>query len=251
MRRLRALFWSIGVFVAACGQSPPEPPDITLDPANLNVLFIGNSLTYFNDLPGMLHALVDSAGAGPVVVATSAFPNVGLEDHWNSSATRSLLDRSGWDFVIMQQGPSATEGRPSLLAYGQRFADEIRRVGATPAFYMVWPSNARFFDFDGVSESYRMAADSADALLFPAGEAWRVAWETDPNLPFYGPDEFHPSVQGSYLAALVMFEQVTGLSAAGLPRILETAQAGRITIPEGVAAALHAAATEANQRFAR
>ena len=54
----------------------------------------------------------------------------------------------------MQQGPSATEGRPSLLEYAEFFADEIRAVGAEPALYMVWPSQARSFDFEGVSDSY-------------------------------------------------------------------------------------------------
>lgn len=250
-RRSSLMVGSVVLLVIACGQSPTGDLDPTLDPADLNILFIGNSLTYVNDLPGMLHALLDSAGVGPVVVASSAFPDVGLEDHWNASATRDLLDRTGWDIVIMQQGPSATEGRPSLLEFGKKFAEEIRRVGAQPAFYMVWPSNARFFDFDGVSESYRMAADSTDALLFPAGEAWRVAWETDPNLALYGPDEFHPSVEATYLAVLVMFEQIANRTAAGLPRTLDTPSGGRVSIEAAVAAALQAAATEANRRFAR
>ena len=64
----------------ACGSSPVGLPDGDLDPADLNILFIGNSLTYTNDLPGMLKALLDSAAVGPALVASSAFPNVGLEE---------------------------------------------------------------------------------------------------------------------------------------------------------------------------
>ena len=91
----------------------------------------------------------------------------------------------GWDFVIMQQGPSATEGRPSLLEYSKRFGEMIRESGAEPALYMVWPAEDRPFDWDGVRDSYAMAADSAMGLFMPAGEGWRVAWESDSTLPFY------------------------------------------------------------------
>lgn len=250
-RRAKWLTGSILLCVLACGQSPQGVQPLQLDPADLNILFIGNSLTYTNDLPGMVLAMLDSAGVGPAVVANSAYPNFGLQDHWSATVTRRLLSASGWDYVIFQQGPSATEGRPSLLEYGQLIADAARESGAQPAFFMVWPSNARFFDFDGVSESYRMAADSANALLFPAGEAWRVAWEADSTLALYGPDDFHPSVSGTYLAALVMFEQISGRNADEAPRILDTKDAGRITIPADVAPILQAAATEANNRFAR
>ena len=50
------------------------------------------------------------------------------------------------------------------------------------ALYMVWPAFNRFFDFDGVSDSYRTAAAQTGSLLFPGGEAWRAAWALDPNL---------------------------------------------------------------------
>ncbi|MBE0594784.1 MAG: hypothetical protein IH616_20555, partial [Gemmatimonadales bacterium] len=55
------------------------------------------------------------------------------------------------------------------------------------------------------------------ALLFPAGEAWRAAWRRDPALELYGPDGLHPTPMGTYLATLVMFEQLTGRSPIGLP----------------------------------
>ena len=41
-------------------------------------------------------------------------------------------------------------------------------------------------------------------LVLPVGEAWRSAWRIDPNIALYGPDGFHPSLMGTYLAALVV-----------------------------------------------
>ena len=53
--------------------------------------------------------------------------------------------------------------------------------------------------------SYRSAAEAAGAQLYPAGEAWHAAWDCNPRLPLYGPDGFHPSALGTYVAALVVY----------------------------------------------
>ena len=82
----------------------------------------------------------------------------GLQDHWVSTTTRKAIDAEHWDVVVLQQGPSATEGRPSLLEFSQIFAAEIRKTGGQPALYMVWPSAQRLKDFPGVADSYRTAA---------------------------------------------------------------------------------------------
>lgn len=47
-------------------------------------------------------------------------------------------------------------------------------------------------------------------MFVPAGEAWRVALTSHPTLGLYGPDGFHPSVPGTLLAALVIYERVSG-----------------------------------------
>ena len=198
----------VGVPTAACGQADVlfEPPGAD---GSLRVLFIGNSLTEYNDLPGMLDTLLRQAGLEELTVASIAKPAFGLQDHWALQETHDRI-AEGWDVVVLQQGPSATEGRPSLLEYAERFAEPILDANAVPALYMVWPAEERSFDFPGVSDSYSEAADRADGLLFPAGEAWLDAWQLDGQVELYGLDRFHPSPRGTYLAALVMYEQLTG-----------------------------------------
>jgi hypothetical protein len=102
------------------------------------------------------------------------------------------------------------ESRRLLIQYARRFDQEIRKAGARTAFYMVWPSRARRGDFAGVSQSYAAAAAEVKGLLLPAGDAWRAAWAVDAQLPLYGPDGFHPSPAGTYLAALVAYQQIFG-----------------------------------------
>ena len=176
----------------------------------LKLLFIGNSLTAANDLPAILESMGQASGAR-IECTVVARPGFSLEDHWADGQARRAIARGGWSFVILQQGPSALpESRVLLDEYVRRFDGEIRAVRARTAVYMVWPSRDRLSDFGGVSRSYTGAADLVHGVLLPAGDAWRAAWRRDPGLALYGPDGFHPSPLGSFLAALTMFHRLTG-----------------------------------------
>ena len=106
----------------------------------------------------------------------------------------------------MQQGPSALpESQVDLRRWAVVFADEARAVGTRPALLTVWPEAYRRPALSDVIISYRSAAEAAGAQLFPAGEAWHAAWDCNARLPLYGPDGFHPSTLGTYVAALVVY----------------------------------------------
>jgi hypothetical protein len=196
----------------------PEPP--------YRVLFIGNSLTYSNDLPAMVCALARAAGR-PAVCESVAKPDYSLEDHWNDREARRAIAR-GWDLVVLQQGPSALpESRVLLVEFAKRFDVEIRKAGARTALYMVWPSRARRADFDRVSESYAIAATAVGGLLLPVGDAWLSAWAIDPSLSLYGPDGLHPSSAGTHLASLAIYRGIFNEPAPTLPMAgVTAAQAG-------------------------
>ena len=135
-----------------------------------------------------------------------------------------------------------------MLDYSQRFAERIDPTGARMALYMVWPAANRSFDFGGVSNSYETAARQTDSMLFPAGEAWLEAWKLDPDVPLYAADRFHPSILGTHLAALVMFEQITGRDPRTLPAEILTG-ADPIELPIELGDVLHDAAVAANTMF--
>lgn len=231
---------------AGCGASSglTGSPEVLSDPPT-QILFIGNSLTFFNEMPEILLGLLNTQPDIDYRVESVAFPSAGLEDHWTSGPALGRIAEGGWDVVVLQQGPSATEGRPSLLEYSQLFAEKIRAVGATPALYMVWPSIQRSFDADGVSDSYTTAAKLVGGGLLPAGDAFRVAQAMEPSIELYGGDGFHPSVEGSFLAALVMFVQMTGNDADGLPTMIQTSS-GPKEISENDAVILQQAALNAS-----
>ncbi len=210
------------LLATACASTTGAPGAERTD--RLRVLFLGNSLTYVNDLPELVRRLGAADGI-TIETRDESQPNFALEDHWNRPASRDALADGRWDVVVMQQGPSSlAASRTHLVAWARTWADAIRAAGARPALYMVWPDTTRFAFFDDVALSYRTAATSSSSALYPAGEAWRAAWARDPRLPLYGTDGFHPSVMGSYLAALVIYRGMTGreppyLSGVVLPAV--------------------------------
>ena len=187
--------------------------------AAVRVLFVGNSLTFQNNLPAMIEAVAAQAGAGSRVFCRGvAKPNYALEDHWRDGEAVGGIQKGDWTHVVLQQGPSSLpDSERNLRDYVKRFATEARRRRAEVVLYGVWPAKARAASFDAVTASYAHAAEDVRGTLVAVGEGWRAAWRRDPTLPLYGPDGFHPSPLGTYLAALMFLQRLTGVSPVGLP----------------------------------
>lgn len=73
----------------------------------MRVLFLGNSLTSWHNLPAYVAAFAKRSGDHSFHYRMIAPPAVGLEDHWRIQRTRRALAEERWDVVVMQQGPSA------------------------------------------------------------------------------------------------------------------------------------------------
>lgn len=175
----------------------------------LKILFVGNSLTYTNDLPQLVQEMGRHDSVS-IEYTTLCFPNYSLEDHWNEGKVQKEIETGQYDFVVVQQGPSALpESQVLLLEYAQRLAEVCRKYNASMAIYMVWPTSSRYFDLDNVIYSYTQAAKRTQSLLCPAGLAWKYAWQSTPSLPLYGNDNFHPSMTGSLLAAFTVYGTLT------------------------------------------
>lgn len=172
--------------------------------ADFRMLFIGNSLTYANDMPRMVQHLANSAERS-FAYGVVAGADYNLEDHWADGITATIAAQRA-DVVVMQQGPSSLPTNQQHLAFwAGQIEPSIRAAGGIPALYMVWPEASRLSAFDAVRDAYFNAAEAVDGLFLPAGEVWRAAWARDPDLATYGSDGFHPSAIGSMAAALTIF----------------------------------------------
>lgn len=196
-----------------CGGDATGP---SLGEADLRILFLGNSLTYTNDLPGLVETVAEVAGHD-VETLSIAHPNYGLGDHWVTGAPQVIREVRP-DIVILQQGPSTlSSSRAYLLQWADSLARVAREVGARPALLMVWPPDDPRYTFDAVRSSYRAAAEAVNGMFIPAGSAWLEAWEADEQFALYGPDRFHPAPLGSIVAALTVVATLFDGSLVGLP----------------------------------
>ncbi len=180
---------------------PPAGPSVTLA-----VLFIGNSLTYVNDLPATLAGI--AAGNGDRIrTEMVAGPRVGLGSHLVAgSAARAAIQRGGWDYVVLQSDASRdSASNVELVDDVRQFDVLVRAVGARTALYVTWSSAGGDFCFAGSLA----AAAAVDAGLLPASVAWERTLQQYPALRLYGPDGVHPSPTGTYLVAITIYETMT------------------------------------------
>ncbi|BFG69126.1 hypothetical protein KACHI17_00070 [Sediminibacterium sp. KACHI17] len=176
----------------------------------LNILFIGNSLTYINDVPALVKELgkLDSIS---IDYKTISGPNYGLDDHLAEGMVQQEIKTGKYDYVVVQQGPSALpESQANLMHAIAKYKALCKEFNTKLAVYMVWPFQSRLFDLDNVIFSYSKAGKTHSALICAAGLAWKIAWSIDSSLSLYGPDGFHPNMKGSLLAAMVIYGTLTG-----------------------------------------
>lgn len=172
------------------------------------ILFVGNSLTYTNDLPGRVVRLAKEKGV-ELRTEMIAHPDYALEDHWNDGQLQKLLAEKHFDFVVIQQGPSSQEdGRMKLMDYGARIATLCKKYGARVVFFMVWPSFSNLSTFDNVIKNYSDAAAVTNSLLCPVGQEWKKHFLENGNYSYYSSDKFHPSEKGSESVARIILETI-------------------------------------------
>lgn len=237
--RLLAL---LGMTAIGCLSTPTSPRPQLIGEGR-PVLFIGSSYLYTMDIPGIVQALADSAGGDKLAVMTIAGPNYALIDHWNEGTARDQIAQHAFEWVVLQQGPSSVEiNRDSLRLVTKLYADEMAKVGnARPALFSAWPSEDRRQDFTRAIESYRLAAADVNGILLPVASGWLAAWDRVSTLQLYE-DGLHPSREGAYLAALVIYAGLLGKSPIGLPATVRTRDGFTIAINPTTAATLQDAA---------
>lgn len=136
------------------------------------MLFVGNSYLYYNDIPGIVQALADSAKGEKLSVAVVAGADVALIDHWNEGTARRVIAEGGMKWVVLQQGPSSVEvNRDTLRIATKLFGDEIARANARPALFSAWPTAARREATLRLNSGRTLAIDPATAALLQQAAA--------------------------------------------------------------------------------
>jgi hypothetical protein len=197
------------------------------DRACLRVLFIGNSYTSTNDLPGVLAGLLRSGGRHAEVSAIAP-GGATLADHAASAEVAGAIAGSPWTAVILQE-QSLLPAAPDLLERqilpaARTLADAARGTGAQVYLFQTWAHRdgwpERRLDRAAmqaaITATDRELAGRLGLVVVPVGEAWTRALREAPGISLWQADGSHPTAAGTYLAACVLYASLTGRSPAGL-----------------------------------
>ena len=187
----------------AAAASKPEDGQPAPGARALRVLFVGNSYTYTYDLPTVVAAVAAARGV-ELVPGMLAEPDFAIEDHLRQREYGDRLDE-GWDWVVLQQGPSSLpENQINLREHSARAADLARARGIKVALFAAWPALQNAHTWANAELSYRNAARANGLCVLPVSSAWRLAREQAPTIRLYQSDQLHPERDGTLLAALVL-----------------------------------------------
>ena len=108
------------------------------------VLFVGNSYTFYNDLPNMVKQIALSFG-DTLIYDQNTPGGATLQMHSTNTQTLSKISQQQWDNVIIQcqsQEPSFSPSQVSndVFPYAQILIDSIESnsVCTEPIFFMTW-----------------------------------------------------------------------------------------------------------------
>ena len=185
-----------------------------------SVLFIGNSYTYFWNLPQNVAAMSAENSKTLLKTKQSTAGGATLGQHWRGEKdlkTREILQKEKFDAVIIQDHSMRSIKHPdSLSLFGKKFGDLIKENGAQAFVYMTWSREWNPFMQETITKEYIKLAQTINARVVPVGLAWEKARQLRPTINLYDADGSHPSALGTYLTACVFYGVLTGESPVGL-----------------------------------
>ena len=242
----------------------PETTEEIQEDKMLNILFLGNSLMYYNDMPD-LFAKIATANGKKVSVRSVTKGSATISDFADERTEVGkqaipLLKNNSWDYVIIEPSrrisPYENTVKEVELASAKKIQELAKAAGGDVLLYSVWGNNnGTVIEYNAlnptsISEvaSHHMtrkphtafmhevnlefAAALGGVKVAPAGYAFEnCIAKYEFNL--YHSDERHPSLIGSYLAAAVIYTTVFGEKADVIPYQISAAPANGVL--EGIA----------------
>lgn len=191
----------------------------------LRVLFVGNSYTYFWNLPQTVEAMAVSADF-PLIARKSTAGGTNWRQHWEGEKglkSRQLIEQGNWDVVVLQNHSRSTlDSLDQFMEYGEKFINLVKSTGARPVLYETWAREHNPLTQKDINEGYHALAQKHNIEVVHIGELWHYALQQRPGLRLYDPDQSHPSTIGTYLTASAFFTYFTGKRADGLPKRVST-----------------------------
>ncbi|CAN7167077.1 DUF4886 domain-containing protein [Bosea sp. LjRoot237] len=239
-RFLRQAFFGFSVLAlastAASSQTKPTVLSTGIEKPE-SIIYLGNSFFYFNNgISGMVSRILASADpkyklrTALVTISGSGFDWHDVGSHFRPDAVgRYTIDANNvvtfnkpsrlFDLAIMMdcsQCPVHSDLKGIFYEYAKKHAETVRKNGAEPVFFMSWGYLDKPEMTEQLSEAYTRIGNENKALVIPAGLAFARAVKERPDIRLYTADKRHPTMAGTYLAALTTYAAIFKKNPVGL-----------------------------------
>lgn len=198
--------------------------------AVVNVLFVGNSFTYYNDMPLTFQKLGLANGFASLHVEDVTFGGTTLEKFATPGTEESLafvskINERHWDYVILQDHSSRPyTNKTSFINAVSDLTTYIEGKESIVILYSTWAyrdnsdklaSTGLSYDdfYQRLTDGYREAASLNNIDVVPVGTIFYQLYTDHPEINLLSTtDDFHPNASGSFVAAYAFYTFIFGQS---------------------------------------
>ena len=219
----------------------------------MNILFLGNSLIFYHDMPTIFRELATAGGqdvtVDSVTKGSATMSHFACETDPLGIRAREALASRHWDYVIIEPSRRITPFEDTVLAAETEAARTLKALaedaGAKVALYAVWgnrngivrecvaqdpPHMPIVADHPCTREdhelflrqvSHRISDELGGVPIIEAGKTFEALMARDSGIDLYHTDLRHPSPAGSYLVACTVYATLFGKPSAGIPYTMD------------------------------
>jgi len=190
----------------------------------MKILFIGNSYTFFNDMPLILENLAKENGKKLVQYSVTKggrhlYANLKEGDEYGEKI-RTLIKENDFDALFLQEQSFFALVDYDKFLYGIKELKKLVNAKRT-ILYATWGRKAGSDKLkelgltseemtEKLTEAYISASKSANTEVSYAGTAFLKISKELPDIDLYNPDLSHPSYLGSAVAAICHYRALYG-----------------------------------------
>lgn len=189
--------------------------------ATVSALFVGNSFTARNNVPGLISAMAKERGhaLAPRLISRGG---ASLKMHFSKGDAVKAIESGDFDTVVLQEQSTLPVKNPARFHENVRLFDPVTRAARGPSgkpvrlvLYLTWARRHSPQHQALLTDAYTSIGRELKATVAPAGVAWQKVLKDHPEITLHDKDDSHPTLAGSYLAACVLFATIFDESPVG------------------------------------
>jgi len=176
---------------------------------NIRILFIGNSLTYYNYLPEKVHDFFEAIDVNADCVMLTVSGKC-MDYHCKQSYTSYNILHGHYDYVVLQ-GIAMGFNPETFVSCGKQIYDNyISKTDSKTVLYMAYARKDERYKQPEMTAAYLELAKQTGAIVAPCGEVFGKVLRLRPAPEIYCEDKNHPNPAGTYLCAATIFYSIMG-----------------------------------------